>query len=171
MKKKLLSLVASVGLVFFVGGVPAYAQTSLFGGSTTSTSSSSSTCGTTQTHLIACDSGTQTGIGAISSLIKIAVTVLSVMIGTVAVGGLAYAAVIYASARDNQDQITQARTIIRNIILGLVLYVFTIVIVNWLIPGGIIGGDASTTTTTTTTTGTSTTSPTPTVSVSPTTTN
>lgn len=65
------------------------------------------------------------------------------MIGVVAVAGLTYAAIIYASARDNQEQINNARTIIRNIIIGLVLYVFTVVIINWLIPGGVIGGGAS----------------------------
>jgi len=124
MKKRLLSLITAFGLLFVMNiTAPVYAD-----------------CGSTKTQLVACDSGTQTGVSAISDLIKITVTILSVLIGVVAVGGLAYAAILYASAQDNQEQLNNARTIIRNIILGLVLYVFTVVIVNWLIPGGIIAG-------------------------------
>jgi hypothetical protein len=64
---------------------------------------------------------------------------MTVIIGIVAVGGIAYAAILYASARDNQNQVNEAMTIIRNIVIGILLYGFTIVIINWLIPGGVIG--------------------------------
>ena len=121
LKLVLLSLVASVSLM----AVPVYAQ---------------STCGSTKTQLISCSDAS--GIGAIGDLIKIAIVVLTILIGVVAVGGLAYAAILYASARDNQSQLDQSKTIIRNIIIGLVLYGFTIVIVNWLVPGGVITSPA-----------------------------
>lgn len=94
-------------------------------------------CGGTKTHFIACDS--ESGVGTINELIKITVTVLTVLIGIVATGGIAYAAVLYASARDNQAQVNSAMTIIRNIVIGLILYGFTVAIINWLIPGGVIG--------------------------------
>jgi hypothetical protein len=96
-----------------------------------------STCGGTKTQLIACDSSS--GVGAIGDLIKIAIMVLTILIGTVAVAGIVYAAILYASARDDQSQVSNAITIIRNIVIGLVLYGFTVVIINWLIPGGVIG--------------------------------
>lgn len=96
-----------------------------------------STCGETKTQFIKCDA--KSGIGTINELIKIAVTVLTVLIGIVATGGLAYAGILYASARDNQSQVMQAIVIIRNIVIGLVLYGFTIAIINWLVPGGVIG--------------------------------
>ncbi len=78
-------------------------------------------------------------MATINELIKIAVNVLTVLIGILAVGGLAYAGVLYASAQDNQSQVSSAMTIIRNVVIGLFLYGFTIAIINWLIPGGVIG--------------------------------
>jgi hypothetical protein len=161
MIKKLSTFIATLGIALLIGA-PAYAQTSdsnvnnVLGNSNTGTtqqSTSGSTsagatsqnkCGTTKTQLLSCGNA-QTGVGTINSLISTAITVLSVMIGTVAVGGLAYGAILYASARDDQSQVTNARTIIRNIIIGLVLYVFSIALVNWLVPGGVISGGGGTT--------------------------
>lgn len=131
MMQKIISFIT----IFFIG-VAAIATVPVY---TASAAASGNTCGDTKTQIVACDSGTKTGVDAINDLIKIAISVLSVMIGVVAVGGIAYAAIIYASARDNQNQISEARTLLRNIVIGVVLYVFTIAIINWLIPGGVIG--------------------------------
>lgn len=95
------------------------------------------TCGSTKTQFIGCTSAT--GTGTINDLIKIAVIVMTVLIGIVAAGGLGYAAILYASARDNQGQVTSALTIVRNIVIGLLLYGFTLAIINWLLPGSVIG--------------------------------
>lgn len=127
MKRKLLTLFMTAAAVVSLAAVPAPAFAA----------DASSKCGDTKTQIIACDG--KSGVAAINDLIKIAITVLTVLIGIVATGGIAYAAVLYASARDNQGQVTQSITIIRNIVIGLVLYGFTIVIINWLIPGGVIG--------------------------------
>lgn len=94
-------------------------------------------CGGTKTQILDCDG--KAGVGAISEIIKIAITVLTVLIGIVATGGIAYAAVLYASARDNQSQVNESMVILRNIVIGILLYGFTIVIINWLLPGGVIG--------------------------------
>lgn len=94
-------------------------------------------CGGTKTQFIACDS--ESGVGAINDLIRIAIIVLSTLIGVVATGGIAYAAIQYASARDNKSKVEESMTIIRNIVIGLVLYGFTVAIINWLVPGGVIG--------------------------------
>ena len=106
-------------------------------GLVTATAMVAADCGTTKTEYINCNS--KTGVGTINDLIRIVIIVVTVLIGIVAVGGIAYGAVLYASARDNQQQITQARTVIRNIIIGVVLYGFTIAIINWLVPGSVIG--------------------------------
>lgn len=94
-------------------------------------------CGGTKTGMISCQE--DAGIAAIGGLIKLAVNILTVLIGIVSVGGIAYAAILYASARDNQSQVQNAIGIIRNIVIGLVMYGFTIAIINWLVPGGVIG--------------------------------
>lgn len=97
---------------------------------------SSGTCGGTKTEFITCDGE---GVAAIGSLIKYVIIGLTVLIGIVSVGGITYAAILYASAQDNSGQTQQAIGIIRNIVIGLLLYGFSVAIVNWLIPGGVIG--------------------------------
>ncbi len=99
--------------------------------------SAATTCGTTKTQFIGCNS--KTGTGTINDLIKITVIVMTVLIGIVATGGLAYAAILYSSARDNQSQVASAQTIIRNIVIGLLLYGFMLAVINWLLPGSVIG--------------------------------
>ena len=131
MIKKLLTLVTTISLVLFATA-PAYAAPA---------ATNSSKCGDTKTQLIACDA--KTGVGTINSLISITISVLTVIIGIVATGALAYAGIIYASAEDNQSKVSEARGLIRNVIIGLLLYALTIAIINWLIPGGIIGGGST----------------------------
>lgn len=124
---------------------PVHAQTSS-GVLSSSTAVSSSgavssvgagTCGDSKTEFIQCDS--KAGLGAIGDLIKIAVFVVTILIGVTAVGAIAYAAILYAGARDNRGQVEQAMTIIRNTVIGLIMYGLTVAIVNWLIPQGVIG--------------------------------
>lgn len=94
-------------------------------------------CGGAKTEILTCDE--DAGLGAIGSMIQTALIIATILIGIVATGGIVYAAILYASARDNKGQVEQAITIIRNIVIGLFLYGFSIVLINWLIPGGVIG--------------------------------
>ena len=94
-------------------------------------------CGGAKTEIVSCDE--EAGLGAIASIIKTAIMIVTIIIGIVAVGGITYAAILYASARDNQSQVQEAITIIRNVVIGLALYGFSIAIINWLVPGGVIG--------------------------------
>ena len=137
MIKKILALTISIAVTtLFVTTMQAQAF-NLLGGGSSGGADSGTSCGETQTQYIACDS--ETGVAAINDLIRIAVIVLSTLIGIVAVGGLVYAAMLYASAHDNQSQISSAMTIIRNIVVGLIMYGFMLAIINWLIPGSVIG--------------------------------
>lgn len=79
------------------------------------------------------------GTPAIGGVLKFIMTILSVGVGIVAVGGIVYGALLYSSARDNGGQTEQAMTIIRNVVIGVLLYIFMITILNWLVPGGVIG--------------------------------
>lgn len=137
MIQKFKIIVMSFIALFIVMTPVAVAAQSGTNTNTSTNNDSSGTCGETKTQFIQCDA--ETGVGTINELIKIVVNVLTVLIGVVATGGLAYAGVLYASARDNQSQVGSALTIIRNIVIGLFLYGFTIAIINWLIPGGVIG--------------------------------
>lgn len=141
MTKKILAFVAALAITTLFATAAQTQAFSLFGGGGGSNSGSNvstgTTCGETQTQYIACDS--ETGVGTINDLIRIGVIVMSTLIGVVAVGGLVYAAMLYASARDNQNQISSSIDIIRNIVIGLVMYVLMLAIINWLIPGSVIG--------------------------------
>lgn len=111
-------------------------QTPTTGGNTAN-SQNTGKCGGAKTEIISCNEGA--GVGAIGSIIKIAIMVLTILIGIAAVGGITYAAILYSSARDNQGQVQQAIGIIRNVVIGLVMYGLSIALINWLIPGGVIG--------------------------------
>lgn len=93
-------------------------------------------CGQAETILVTCEGE---GVQAIGDVLRIIVTVLTALIGVAAVGGLAWASILYAKAEDNQSNVTEARALIRNIVIGILLYGFMVAIVNWLVPGGVIG--------------------------------
>lgn len=76
------------------------------------------------------------------SLIELLKWVLKIMIalvGVAAVGGVTWAGILYVSASDNAAQVKQAKTIITDVAIGLVAFGLMFLILNWLIPGGVIG--------------------------------
>lgn len=93
-------------------------------------------CGESETVLISCQGK---GIQALGDVLRIIISVLTTLIGILAVGGLAWASVLYAKAEDNASNTAQAKEIIRNVAIGILVYGFLIAIVNWLVPGGVIG--------------------------------
>lgn len=95
----------------------------------------SETCGEAKTNIIACDGQ---GATALTGVLRIFVIVLSFGVGIAAVASIAYSAIRYAGARDNQSDVSLARERIRNTVIGLLLYGFLIAIANWLVPGGIL---------------------------------
>lgn len=123
--KKIRLVMAAFMAMFAIGtvAVPAYAA---------------SECGGTKTQLIACDSNKK-GIAAINEIIRIVIVVMTVLIGIVATGGLVYAALLYASAQDDQSKVSNAKIIARNVVIGILMYGFMVAIINWLVPGGVIG--------------------------------
>jgi hypothetical protein len=93
-------------------------------------------CGEAQTVLISCEGK---GTEALGNVLRIFISVLTVIIGIAAVGGLAWASVLYAKAEDNASEVKEARALIRSIVIGILLYGFLVGIINWLVPGGVIG--------------------------------
>lgn len=94
------------------------------------------TCGQVTTNLISC---TGSGVQAIGDVLRQIIVILTILIGIAAVGGIAYAAILYASATDNSSQTQKAIELIRNIVIGILVYGFMVAIINWLVPGGVIG--------------------------------
>lgn len=85
------------------------------------------------TAVISCDN---TGGNAIWGLLIIALNVLTGGIGIVAVGGIVYASILYASAGDNSGQVSKAKNMIRDIVIGIVAYALMYSLLQYLIPGG-----------------------------------
>lgn len=91
-------------------------------------------CAGVKTDYFACEGD---GAEAIAGLMTQIMMIMTIGVGIIATGGLVYAGVLYASAQDNQEQLKKSRGVVRNVVVGLLLYVFMIAIVDWLVPGGI----------------------------------
>lgn len=127
-KQTLLTVLSLVGIfgASFSLSTPAYAAE----------------CGV-QTSIISC-SGVDNDDKDITknAIWKILVIILNIMmagVGILAVAGIVYGAVLYASAGDNAGQVTKAKGIIFNVVLGLVAFGLMYSLLNFLIPGGVFG--------------------------------
>jgi hypothetical protein len=101
-----------------------------------------STCGGAQVAILSCnkDAGTTAKENGVWALLVMALQILTAAVGIVAVGGIAYGAALYASSGDKPDQAKKGMEYIRNVIIGLVAYGLMFILLNFLIPGGIITG-------------------------------
>lgn len=70
-------------------------------------------------------------------MLLIAINVLTVGIGIVAVGGILYGAILWATAGDNAGQISKSKQTIFNVIIGLVAYALLYPFLQFIIPGGV----------------------------------
>jgi hypothetical protein len=67
------------------------------------------------------------------------INILTAMVGIAAVGGLVYAGILYASARSGAEQVAKSKNIITDVVIGIVAYALMYLVINWLVPGGVIG--------------------------------
>ena len=79
-------------------------------------------------------------LNPIFGLLILVLNILTGGIGIVAVGGLVYASILYASARDNAGQVSKAKELILNIVIGLVAYALMFSFLQFIIPGGVFNG-------------------------------
>lgn len=70
-------------------------------------------------------------------ILKLVLTILNIGVGIVAVGALGFAGFLYATAMDNSENIKKAKNMIRDTIVGLVLYGLMYVALEFLVPGGV----------------------------------
>ena len=122
--KKILGFFVAIGLMSMMASPLAFAAT----------------CGDTTTSILSCDQdnkGANTEDNAVWGLLIMAVNILTTGIGIAALGGLVYGAILYASAEDKTEQVTQAKAVITNVVIGLILFGFMWSLLNFLIPGGV----------------------------------
>jgi hypothetical protein len=85
------------------------------------------------------DANSGTSNNAIMKLLKWAIGILTVLVGIVAVGAIVFAGILYSSASGNAGQVEKAKSLIFNTVIGLVAYGLMFFVVNWLVPGGVLG--------------------------------
>jgi hypothetical protein len=100
----------------------------------------SADCGGASTSIINCEqdnTGKDIEDNGVWGILMLVVNILTGAVAVAAIGGVAYAAVMYASAGGNVDQTKKAIAIIMNVVTGAVLYAIAWALLSWLIPGGV----------------------------------
>lgn len=78
-----------------------------------------------------------TSNSGIWGILLLVINILTAGIGIVAVGGIIYGSVLYASAGGSPEQVKKAKTIIINIVIGLLAFALMYSFLNFIIPGGL----------------------------------
>ncbi len=133
MNKRLKIVLISIALLFGVGFFQPFAiNSAVYAGK----------CGEADTNVIDCKDdnidNTTVENNAIIVLLKKVIKWLSGLVGVVAVVMIMVAGAIYATAGDKDEQVNKAKTMMQNTIIGVVLYVFMTLVLNFLVPGGIL---------------------------------
>lgn len=96
-------------------------------------------CGDFNTAILPCGGNNSGGLetNGIWGLLILVLNIMTAGVGIAAVGGIIYAAILYTSARDNSGQVSKAKVLIFNVVLGLIAYAGMFAFLQWIIPGGI----------------------------------
>lgn len=128
MKKAIIALVVGISLVS--GAVIESSTSMVF-----------ADCGDIETSIIDCPSA---GGGTPRYLAMDIVNILSVGIGIVGVIGIMIFGTRMLTSRDDPKRVAESRKRFFQIVIGLVVYLLMWTGVNWLLPGGVIGGRIAT---------------------------
>ena len=74
----------------------------------------------------------------IEDILNMVLVVVTTGVGIAAVGSIVFAGVLYITARDNAAQVSNAKTMILNTIIGILAYLLMWAFLEWIIPGGIL---------------------------------
>lgn len=101
--------------------------------------SGTNSCGDVDTAFLSCRVPAALGIQGtgLGALLNIIINIMAIGAGIVAVGALVFAGITYASSSDNDAQVKKAKDIIKNTIIGLVMFAFMYLIIQFIIPGGL----------------------------------
>lgn len=132
MKYKRLILGLGAVLAMFAGGIAVPAQVMATPGSG---------CNVLDFDKVRCVSnkdddklGQENIINTLKGILKL----LTIGVGIAAVGGLTYAGILYSSASGDVQQTAKAKSIITNVVVGILAYAVMSIVINFLVPGGVI---------------------------------
>jgi len=116
---------------------PALIALALFGvlalGIISPATAQAATCDKNETVIIECGNDTN-GIWAI---LLIAINIMTAGCGVLAVLGIVYASILWTTAEDKADQLNKAKSIITNVVIGLVAFLLMWAGLNFIVPGGV----------------------------------
>ncbi len=98
-----------------------------------SSAAQAASCDGTKTVIISCEDG-ENGIWAMLLLI---IQIMTAGVGILAVAGIVYASVLWTTAEDKQDQVTKAKGIITNVVIGLIAFALMWAGLQFIVPGGV----------------------------------
>jgi len=90
-------------------------------------------CGGVGTTIIKCDNDTN-GVWGILLLI---ISILTAGVGIIAVAGIVFAAILWATAEDKDAQIVKAKSMLLNIVIGIIAFALLWSSLQFLVPGGV----------------------------------
>jgi hypothetical protein len=76
----------------------------------------------------------QTGVWG---LLLLVINIMTAGVGVLAVAGIVYGSIMYATAGGNPEGVKKAITIIRNVVIGIIAYAFMYAALNFIVPGGL----------------------------------
>lgn len=94
------------------------------------------TCGGVATSIISCEEG---GDGGVVHILRLAIDILSIGVGILAVVGISWSGVQYLTAREDTGRATKAKRRLFEIVIGIVLFVSVWGLLEWLLPGSRFG--------------------------------
>ncbi len=80
---------------------------------------------------------------AIFCVLNIVLNVLTYGVGIAGTLGIIISGVQYLTARDNEQQVTKAKSRIINIVIGLAVYAVMWGFLQWILPGGVFRGSTN----------------------------
>lgn len=101
--------------------------------------SGTQSCAGVDTAFLSCRVPTAAGLAGtgFGALLSIIITVMAAAAGIVAVGAFVFAGIVYASAGGNPSQVKKARDILKNTVIGIVLFAALYGIIEFIVPGGL----------------------------------
>lgn len=96
--------------------------------------STASKCADIETSIVECNND---GGNPVTGLLLQIVNFLAVGVGIAVVGGIIWGGMMYASSNGESSKIQQAKMIVVNAVVGLVLFIFMYAFINYLVPGGL----------------------------------
>ena len=74
---------------------------------------------------------------AVLALLQWVIGILTGGVGVAAVAAFIYAGIMYSSADGSAEQVKNAKNIMQNTVIGLVVFAVMAIAIEWLIPGGV----------------------------------